>query len=166
MSQSLGVLFSISQQEVDKLRSLETDEARIAYIAELDEHYFEKDEERLATIEESWDAMQRTLSNGTLDAGSGSFPLSHIVVGGEQLFAGDEYLISLKTPEQVKEIASAMRNMKWGAFRQRYFNIDPAQYPAHSENDFLYTWDHFEDMKPFWAQAAKEGRYVMFTVDR
>lgn len=165
MSQSLGVLFSLSQQEVDKLRSLKTAEEQIAYVAELDEHYFEQEESRLATVEESWDAMQRTLSDGTLAADGGSFPLSHILVGGEQLFDGEEYIISLKTPAQVKEIASAVKNMKWGAFRERYFKLDPTQYAAHSENDFLYTWDHFEDMKPFWTQAAQEGRYVLFTVD-
>ncbi len=163
---SLGVLFSLSQKEVDKLRAQPDDEARIRYIAELDEHYYEKDPERMAAIDESWEAMHRALTDGKIEPGNGRFPMSHIVLGGEQLYTGEDYVISLKTPEQVKEIAVSVKNFNRGAFRKRYDGIDPAAYAAYSENDFLYTWDHFEEMKPFWAQAAKEGRHVLFTVDR
>lgn len=166
MSSSLGVLFSLSQKEVDKLRAQPDDAARIQFIAELDEYYYEKDPERMAAIDESWEAMHRALTDGKIALDNGRFPMSHIVVGGEQLYTGDEYIISLKTPEQVKEIAASVKNFNYGGFRQRYLAIPPEEYPAYSENDSFYTWDFFQEMKPFWAQAAKEGRYVLFTVDR
>ncbi|MBA4147502.1 MAG: DUF1877 family protein [Verrucomicrobia bacterium] len=89
--------------------------------------------------------------------------MSHVVLAGEPLY----YIISLKTPQQVRDIAAALPAITQEEFRHRYFAIDPKSYGFPlSEEDFGYTWDWFQGVRELYQRAAKEGRFVLFTADQ
>jgi hypothetical protein len=163
-----GVHFALTQDHVDKLRALEDDSLRLDYITEeIEEFFFENDPERKAETDKAWDAIHRCLTDGRLEYGTGAFPLGHAVLGGEALYFKDDYIMSLKTPEQVKAVADALESLTEAELRQKYFFLDPEAYGFPlSEEDFEYTWYWLKLLIPFFRKAANEGRYVLFTVDQ
>jgi len=166
----LGVLFSLSEEEVKKLKSYKSDAEKLDYLQEdIEETYFEKFPERVAELDKSWDGLHRSLTNGKFDRNNGEFPLNHVIFGGELLYKNDDYIMSLKTPEVVAEIAKAVEIITEEDLRKGYDQIlsDDEDYADFlSEDDFQYTWDWFNNSKEFWKLAAKENRYVLFTVDQ
>src|SRR5262245_10709156 len=46
-----------------------------------------------------------TLADGELTWAGGDYPLNHTVLAGKLLYTGDDYIMSLKTPAQVKDVA-------------------------------------------------------------
>jgi hypothetical protein len=159
-----GVLFSISQKQAEQLRAARGDDASVLGIVQ-DEIEQAWDEAHLCETDKAWDAIHRALGDGTLE--SGEAPLNLCILGGEQLHEGDEYIISLLTPEQVSRVCEALRPFDKLKFRTRYFKIDPAEYGASlDEQDFEYTWEYFQSVHEFYKKAAAEGRWSIFTVDQ
>lgn len=164
----LGVLFSLDETEVEKLKSFQSDEDRLDYLqTEIEEPYFEKFPERLAELDKSWDALHRSLSDGKLSYTNGVFPLSHVILGGEVLYFKGDYIMSLKNPQQVKEITQRINQIDESFLRAGYNQIPEADYGFPlSDDDFEYTWSWFNESKEFWIQAAKDHRFVLFTADQ
>ena len=72
----------------------------------------------------------------------------------------------IRAPD-VKRVAEALRPIDREWMRAAYFKIDPANYGLDlSEEDFLYTWAYFEDVRIFYEKAAAEHRWSIFTVDQ
>lgn len=164
----LGVHFALTESEAGHLRSLSTDEARLEHVqAVIEETYFGEHPDLKTECDKAWDAMHRALADGQLTWDDGNYPLSHVVLGGERLNSQDDYIISLKTPQQVRDIATVLPDMTEREFRRRYFAIDAKNYGAPlSEEDFGSTWDRFQDVRDLFNRAAKEGRYVLFTAEQ
>ncbi|WP_437922453.1 YfbM family protein [Sphingobacterium sp. LRF_L2] len=166
----LGVLFSLDEKEVEKLKSYDSDSERLEYLqADIEENYFENFPERLAELDKSWDGLHRSLTNGKLEWSNGEFPLNHIILGGEILYTEDDYIMVLKTPETVKEIAKAIKDITKEELKKRYEKIpkDEQDYAEFlGEEDFQYIWEWFNLSKDFWELAAKENRFVVFTADQ
>jgi hypothetical protein len=163
----LGVHFSLSADEVQAFRDIEESE-RVDYLSNVvEEKYFAEQPERKAESDKAWDAMHRTLSDGDLAWDGGDYPLNHVVLGGERLYHDSDYIMVLKTPEQVRDVAAAILDMTEPEFRRRYFAIDTESYGLPvDEEDFGYTWGWFEGVHEFWMRAASEGRYVLFTASQ
>ncbi|PQO47689.1 YfbM family protein [Blastopirellula marina] len=164
----LGVHFSLSQEEVDQLRGISDEAARVDYLHEvIEEEYFANQRERMAESDKAWDAMHRALAGGELTYDGGDYPLNYVVIAGEPLYTEDDFIMVLKTPEQVRDVAAALPSVTLADFRRRYFAIDQDAYGMPtSERDFEYTWGWFEQVRDFWLRAAAEGRYVLFTADQ
>ena len=164
----LGVLFSLGTHEVDKLKAFKSDKDRLEYLQEeIEESYFNKYRERVAELDKSWDALHRSLTDGKLQYKNGSFPLNHIILDGEPLYFEGDYIMSLKSPEQVKQIAAAITEVDENYLKNGYEKIDPDDYGFPlTDDDFEYTWAWFDGSKEFWKLAAQENRYVLFTVDQ
>jgi hypothetical protein len=164
----LGVHFALTEEEADHLRSIEDEQERVDHLQEVIETtYFEKHPELKAESDKSWDAMHRALADGELSWDGGDYPLNHTVLAGELLYTESDYIISLKNPEQVRDIAAALPAIAEEDFRRRYFAIEPKSYGTPlSDEDFRYTWDWFQGVRDLYARAAKEGRYVLFTADQ
>lgn len=125
------------------------------------------EQEWLYESDKAWDAIHRCLANVSLDQHVETAPLKMAVMGGKQLHSGDDYIISLLTPDQVRNVAGQISNIDVNWLRQRYDAIDPEQYDASkSEDDWEYTWAHFVGLPEFFSRAAKAERYVIFTVDQ
>jgi hypothetical protein len=164
----LGVHFALTEKEVAHLRSLSDEQARLDHLKEVIEPaYFEQHPNLMAESDKSWDAMHRALSDGQLSWEGGDYPLNHAVLAGELLYTESDYIISLKTPQQVHDIAAALSTITEADFRLRYFAIDAESYGASlSEEDLSYTWDWFLGVRSLYARAAKEGLFVLFTADQ
>jgi hypothetical protein len=164
----LGVLFSLDKSEVDKLKAFTSDKDRLEYLQEeIEETYFDKYPERVAELDKSWDALHRSLTNGKLEYTNGVFPLSHVVLGGELLYYEGDYIMSLKTPDEVKQITSAVEKIDEDYLKKGYQKIDANDYGFPlTDEDFEYTWNWLDGAKEFWRLAAMENRYVLFTADQ
>jgi hypothetical protein len=161
-----GVLFSLSSEEVQRIRSIEDEDERVDYLHEVvEEEYLSNQPNRAAETDKAWDAMHRVLADGDLTWEGGEYPLNHVVLGGELLTEGTDFIMVLKTPEQVRDVAAALPAVSEQEFRRRYLELDPESYGMElSDDDFEYTWQWFQGVRVFWLRAASEGRYVLFTV--
>jgi len=162
-----GVLFSIDKETVDRLRALEGDAARVEYIQEVIEvDYFDRHREWLAETDKAWDCMHRALTDGRLEWDNGSYPLNHPILGGELLYSGDDYIISLKIPQQVSDVAAQLPSITEETFTECFRRVPVSELNGTFEEDRDYTWGWFTEVRDFWLRAAAEGRFVIFTVDQ
>jgi hypothetical protein len=163
-----GVHFALADVEIERLRSFPDDADRLNYLVEeLETIYFEEREEYLAESDKAWDAMHRALADGELTWDGGEYPLNHVVLAGELLYSGSDYIMSLKTPIQVRDIAVALSRITEQDFRQRYFAIDPESYGCPiDDDDFSYTWEWFNNVRRLYLKAATYNRHVLFTADQ
>jgi hypothetical protein len=164
----LGVHFALTKDEVAHLRSLSDEKGRLEHLKEVIEtHYFDEQPDFKAESDKSWDAMHRTLADGKLSWDGGEYPLGHVVLSGELLYTDSDYIISLKTPQQVRDIATVLPNITEAEFRRRYFAIDDDSYGCPlTDEDCGYTWEWFQGVRELYQRAASEGRFVLFTADQ
>jgi Domain of unknown function (DUF1877) len=164
----LGVHFALTEKEVAHLRSLNDEQERLEHLQEeIEEHYLGEEKQFAVESDKSWDAMHRALTDGRLTWDGGAYPLKHTVLAGELLYTERDYIMSLKTPQQVRDVSVALLAVTEEDFRRLYFAIDAGTcgFPL-TEDDFKYTWDCFRDVREFYARAAQAGRYVLFTADQ
>lgn len=160
-----GVHFAITRGQLEKLVAASSDDEVIRVIQEGIESPWDTD--WLHETDKAWDAIHRCLTDGTLDLDNGSFPLNAAVLGGRQLFDGDDYIISLVTPEQVPQVAQALRGIDEAALRRGYERIEQSDYDGDlDDDDFEYTWQWFQGLAPLFEKAAAADRAVLFTVDQ
>ena len=161
----LGVHFVLNDIDVATIRDLEDDAARLTYVQEVIE-LRELSGPGAAENDKAWDAMHRALSDGQLTLEGGEYPLNHVVLGGELIYEGEDYLMSLKTPPEVKDIASALRELSEPAFRERYLRIGEDYDGALGEEDLAYTWHWFQGVRELYFRAAEQGSHVLFAADQ
>ncbi len=162
-----GVLFSIGETAVNRLRSFDDDEERVEYITEvIEEEYFEHHREWIAETDKSWDYMHRALTDGELGCDNGAYPLNHLILGGESLYSGEDYIIILKTPRQVADVAVQLPGITEAVFAECFRKIPVSEIDHSFEEDCEYTWGWFNEVREFWLRAAADGRFVIFTVDQ
>jgi hypothetical protein len=160
-----GVHFALSNEQLTKLLDARGDEALLDVLeVEIEEQW---DEEWSYETDKAWDAIHRCLTNGEIGFDNGEYPLDHCILGGRQLHSGEDYIVSLKAPQQVSDIGAALQPISRGELRRRYFSMSAPDYSSGiSEEDFEYTWDWFNGLGEFFAKAASAGRHVIFTVDQ
>ena len=153
---------------ISKLKSFSSDEEKLDFLQEeIEEHIMANEPERFAEFDKSWDALHRSLTDGKLEWTNGTFPLNHVVLGGQQIYHKVDYIMSLKTPDQVEQIANAISGISQENLRKGYNSIDKLDYGFELTNeDFEYTWTWFQESLEFWKKAALEKRFVLFTVDQ
>ena len=164
----LGVLFSLDENTISKLKSFESDEDRLDFLQEdIEENIMTNDPERFAEFDKSWDALHRSLTDGKFEWANGTYPLNHVILGGQQIYFEDDYIMSLKTPDQVENIAEAIVTITEEELRKGYNKIDSKDYGFDlTDEDFEYTWTWFQNSLEFWKKAASEKRFVLFTADQ
>ena len=164
----LGVHFALTEDDVAALESLEDEQDRLAHLQEvLEAKYFDDAKTYIAESDKSWDAMHRTLSDGELTWEGGTYPLNHTVLGGKILYTEDDYIMSLKTPEQVSAVSTELQSITEAEFRRRFDLIDKNSYLGDLDDDeFEYTWTWFQNVRELYSRASAEHRYVLFTADQ
>jgi hypothetical protein len=125
------------------------------------------DENWLYQSDKAWDAIHRCLSDGTLNPDAGIYPLKLAILNGRQLYSGDDYIISLVKPDEVRDVAFGLARIDQDWLKSRYDAIGPDSYGSQkSEEDWAYTWEIFAGLVPFFQKAASADRHVLFTVDQ
>ena len=159
-------VFEITEDQARQLRAARGDDgAVLSIVQDVIEQAW--NEAHLCQTDKAWDAIHRCLTDGTLNGDHA--PLGWCILGGEQLHQDASYIVSLLTPEQVQQVAEALRPLTKEWMRTRYFKIDPAGYGTTgmlNDEDFEYTWAWFEAVRDYYAKAAAEGRWSIFTVDQ
>jgi hypothetical protein len=161
-----GVHFAIEPLVMNRLIDAKSDAAAVLDIVqqEMEQPW---EESWLHETDKSWDALQRCLSDGTLNIPARFTPLPAAVLGGEHLYAGDDYVISLVRPELVRSVADALAIVTKEWLRKRYDALSPRDYDGDiGDEDFEYTWNWFQGLPELFERAARAGRAVVFTVDQ
>ena len=158
-----GVHFAITAQEAERLLAAKDDEELVGIVTDEIEEAWEVAFE----TDKAWDALHRCLSNGTLNSSEGAPPLNRVFFGGRTLNEEADYFVVMVAPAEVKEIATALAGVTESWLRHRYFDIPFPDYQGEkSEEDWQYTVSNFRGLPEFFARAAAEDRYVIFTVDQ
>lgn len=166
----LGVLFAVPEDVVKHIRALPMAQ-RPEYISdELEEEYFEEYPERTVELDKAWDAIHRSLTDGTLSFDCESYPLGGAVLGGELLYYDgdkyDDYIITAKSPSMVRELYSWLVKLTKKQFREGYSKIDETYPDELSGEDLEYSWEYLQDSIPFFRLAAEKDLWVLFTADQ
>jgi hypothetical protein len=163
----LGVHFALDEKEVHALKSQPTDAIRLEYLQDMEEAFFDDHPEWVVESDKAWDAIHRALTDGRIEWDNGSFPLSHVILGGERIYEPDDWIMTLKTSWEVQEIARALCEITDAQFRQGYSLIEARDYGfAVNEHDCEYTWSWFQRVRDLYYRAAKANRYVLFTASQ
>ncbi len=164
----LGVHFALAEEDVTALRDIEDEDERLSYLQEnIEGRYLAEPVDYAAESDKAWDAMHRVLADGLLTWDGGNYPLNHAVLAGELLYTSSGYIMSLKTPTQVVEIAAALDLLSETDFRAKYYSIPANDYCDElSEKDLAYTWHWFQNVRKLFRIAANQNRHVLFTADQ
>jgi hypothetical protein len=156
-----GVHYALTEAEAWRFKTAETKAALIDALEEIERR---RDRKWLEETDKAWDAIHRCLTNGMLEFGD--TPLHRVIFGDKNLLtAPANGHISLVNPDEVREVADAIRWIDEEWMRDRYFALDPRQYDGDiSELDFEYTWGWFVRLRAFFEKAAAAERWVSFTV--
>lgn len=158
-----AVLFAIENRDLKQLLSarLAGDNEVLQVVAQIEQHW---DSDWLQQLDKSWEAIHRCLTDGEFEFENGKYPLNLCILGGLQLYGKEDYIVSLKSPQECNDIAQALQTIdeKWMA--ERYAKIAPNDYDK-SEEDFEYTWNWFSTLPAFYSKVAEAKRAVIFTVD-
>jgi hypothetical protein len=159
-----GVHFAITKVELNGLLTAGSDKELRSLISDGIEDRW--DLNWLVQTDKAWDAIHRCLTDGRLATDNGSYPLSHCILGGKQLYVGDDYIVSLKRQSECADIAAAITRIEIEWMREKYFAIPCQEYGLDlTEEDFQYTWDRFSGLHDLFDRAARGDRHVIFTVD-
>ncbi|MDB6076772.1 MAG: hypothetical protein JWO82_519 [Akkermansiaceae bacterium] len=158
-----GVHFAITDEDLRALRDAPGDEGVVECIQAIEERW---EEGFVCETDKAWDAIHRCLTDGKLGYENGDEPLKWCILGGEQLFQGDGYIIALVTHDRVRVLANALAEVTPEFMALRYWGL-PDDYSQPKEaQDLQYTWDWFSGLPELFARARETGRHVIFTVDQ
>src|SRR6266566_2034857 len=128
-----GVHFAITQEDAARLVAAPGDDTRLLIVEEIEEKW---DEQWLYQTDKHGDAIHRCLTDGKLEYDNGEYPYGLCILGGQLLYSKYDYIISLKGPTQVKDVALALPKINKDLFYQRYVNL-PEDYGGDlSDGDF------------------------------
>ena len=162
----LGVSFGLNKDEIELFRSLKTDEdRRYAGLETLQDALYDTD--HAYDSEKAWSGIHVCLTNGLFKKRFPDAPLDSEVYGGEKLYFGDNYIMSLCGPEEIKLLARVLPLISRAEMSQAYRQIEPDYLGIPGDEfDEGYTLAIFEDMIPFWLRAAERGQYLLFTASQ
>lgn len=162
----LGSLIALNDDDARVLRACRDDASCRTFVVDvLQEREF--DSQWYCSTDKAWDALHRCLAAGTLDPAGGTYPLNHVILGGEQLHRTDNFIISCKTPAQVRDIALALADVDIDSLRILHNNLDADDYGAPLDDEHLeYMCGYFANIVAFYQRAAAAGRGVVFSVDQ
>ncbi len=162
-----GIHLSLSRDDAKRLFSCRGDEAVRTFVAE----FARSDENRRQRLVhdsgDAWDAIHRCLTDGTLDPNAGELPLNHCILGGRQMYYGDDYFVALVRPDLTRHVSDALAALDKSDFQERYGRLDPQQC-AHQTTDeeFQRIWSALESIGRFFESAAANGHAVVFAAER
>jgi hypothetical protein len=132
---SRGVLFAILPSTMERLLEARTDEALLSIIQDEIEEKWDKG--WLYQTDKAWDAIHRTLTDGRLGFDNGTFPLTAAILGGEQLYRGDDYIVSLVRPDAVGAVASELAAIDRERFCRGVLENREVRLPGRSQRGRL-----------------------------
>ena len=162
----LGVHFAITEDDLILLQNAKSDREIIEVIQEEIEERWEKDARFVYETDKAWDAIHRCLTNENFEINNGLDLLHLCILGGEQLYKGDHYIVSFIHNDNLRNLADSLALITVDRMRERYNELSDDYDGEKGEEDFDYTWDWFSELPEFFDRAEQSGRHVIFTVDQ
>lgn len=157
----LGMLYALTDSEVEELRSMPVEERYDYMLNEIEEDLF--DTPRACELDKAWEGIHYCLGGGEWNE-TNSVP-TNIIFGGEFLVETDGEVITLKTVDDVKNIVEYLRrNDLQEIIKQNFQKIDN-DFRYKDDDGLEHTLDWSHDILPFYENALKENLQVIFTVD-
>ena len=157
----LGMLYALTDTEVEELRSVPAEERYDYMLDEIEEKLF--DTPRACELDKAWEGIQYCLGGGKWSEVNG-VP-TNIVFGGEFLVETEEEIITLKNGGDVKEIVEFLRkNDLQEIIINNFWKIDD-DFGYKDDDGLDHTLGWSEDILPFYENALLENCQVIFTVD-
>lgn len=156
----LGMLYALTDAEVEKLRSVPMEERYDYMLNEIEESLF--DSPRACELDKAWEGLQLCLGGGKWSEVN-SVP-TNIIFAGEYLVDTEEEVITLKNGDDVKNIVEYLRQSDLEEIiNQNFWKIDvDFQYKDNDGLEHTLGWS--EGILPFYENALKENLQVIFTV--
>ena len=117
----LGIHFALTEEQLGWICEATSDQELIRIIQEDIEAQWNDD--WMYESDKAWDAIHRCLCDGRLEATGGNYPLNAAVLGGKSLLGGQNYIVSLLLPEQVKEVAQALSSVTVSILEDGYTQL-------------------------------------------
>ena len=159
----LGVLYAIDDATLEELRQLPEEDRYDFMLEEIEPELI--DTPNGYEMDKAWEGIQYCLSNGVWNE-SNILP-TNIVFAGEFLVESEDSVITLKSKEEVKEIASFLeKNNLSDLIRENFSRISETDYTLPKNDDnlaYLLSWANGLDQ--FYRRAANDDLQVIFTVD-
>jgi hypothetical protein len=164
-----GVHFALTQEQASRFLEIPDGdgESLMAFIEELEEGSDGEgwDADWVQETDKTWDAIHRCLTDGRLEYGATTY--HKCILGPVNLHADDDYIVNFLDGQEVKEVASALKDIDRKWLRRKYDAIDAESYQRKpSDRDFEYTWGWFQPLREFFQKAAAADRAILFTVDQ
>ncbi len=176
----LGMLYALTDTEVDELRSVPVEERYDYMLNEIEEKLF--DTPRACELDKAWEEIQYCFGGGEWIE-TNSVP-ANIIFGGEFLVKTEDEVITLKNHDNVKYIVEYLHqndprdivNQNFEKLVELFRQNDPQDIVnqifqksgddlGDKDDGLEYTLDWSCDILPFYENALKENLQVIFTVD-
>lgn len=158
----LGMLYALTEEEVEKLRSLPEEERYDYMLEEIEENLFGTS--RACELDKAWEGIQYCLGGGAWNEDN-CIP-TNIVFGGEFLVDTEEEVLTLKPYEDVGKIVTFLRrNNLQELIRENFWKIEDENFIYKDENGLEHALGWSEDILSFYENAFQERYDVIFTVD-
>lgn len=158
----LGMLYALTEEEVEKLRSLPEEERYDYMLEEIEESLFGTP--RACELDKAWEGIQYCLGGGVWNEGN-CIP-TNIVFGGEFLVDTEEEVLTLKPYADVGKIVTFLRrNDLQEIIRENFWKIEDENFLYKDEDGLEHTLGWSEDILSFYENAFRERYDVIFTVD-
>lgn len=160
-----GMFYALTNDQSSFLLRSRNVEETMMVVNQIGESF---DDEFSLFVDKAWDAIHRCLTDGTLGSEAGPYPLCKCVLGGVSIHSNDEYIICYVSSRETSDVAAAVADISKEWFQNRYVTLDfpDYQYGEKNDDDFEYTWEHFEQLISFYQRAAFAKKSVIFTVDQ
>ena len=164
MSSFGGTFFTLSPEHKRGLLASEDDAAVIAYLERLDADAPDRD---AVTLDDVWEPVHRSLTDGYCRTDNGDYPLALAVLGGRQLHDGTGFIVSYVAPGEVRDLVDALDEIDEAEFADRYSFIDEDDYDEALDDEGLKAaWAAFATLRDFYERAATQGRATVFVTEQ
>ena len=159
----LGMLYAITDEALEQLKAQDIDEMYDYMLEEIEEELFNTSEG--FEINKAWEGVQFCLGKGAWNE-ENKVPYN-VVFGGELILDHNDYVISLKKPEVIKDIVAYLEaNNLQETIKNNFDKIPEEEYTLPKDEDnltFLLDWS--EGLLEFYKNALDKQLNVIFTVD-
>lgn len=159
----LGMLYAISDQEVQALQQQRAEDRYDYMLGKIEEVYY--DSSQACALDKAWEGLQYCFCNGQwLEE---NIVPANIIFGGDVLLDWDDHVITLKTPAVVAQIVAYLEQHDLKKIIEENFcQLDAEAYslPKDETNmHYLFHWG--KEICAFYKTALNHEHYVIFTVD-
>ena len=159
----LGMLYAITDEALAQLEAQDIDQMYDYMLEEIEEELFNTSES--FEINKAWEGVQFCLGEGTWNE-ENKVPYN-VVFGGELILDHNDYVISLKKPEVIKDIVAYLEaNNLQETIKNNFDKIPEEDFTLpKNENccDFLLEWS--KGLLEFYKNALEKQLNVIFIVD-